>query len=180
MDAAARDMALPKLTRLTRTICRLARMIMSIDVYLYQSKVKAEMLADIDWKARVIDELGGYPALRLWQARFDVGPMDSRTKPFVPRERAAAPRKPTARQFRLAPLPRATFAGERRSEARNDFAPSAPPISGFDRPIPLEPWELWPAIVRRRAGGPPCYSKAEYARYYQTCSAEAAGERFPP
>jgi len=179
LGAAERDMSLPKLGRLTRTICRLARIIMSIDVYIYQSKVKAEMLADVNWRNRVINELGGYPALREWQARFYAGPLACRTKPFMPRPCGAAARKPSARQFCLAPLPRATFDAHRSGDAADDLAPSKPIMSGFDKPIPLEPCELWPAVKKQRERAAPCYSAEDFEHYHQICKAPA-GEWLPP
>jgi len=142
------DMPPAALHRLVRSIARMVRMIIAMEVWVYQRAVKAKMLSDPAWRSRVIEDLGGYWALRRWRARMALGYQPPRERPedrAQPNNPERAGRHIDPRQFRLAPYPR-DFYG---SKARDIFAldpiyTPAPSISGFDRPIPITPDELAP------------------------------------
>ena len=156
--AMAPRITLPARTQLTRTICRLTRLIMTLQVWVYQHRIKTAMLADKEWRERVIDELGGYMALYAWQRRFNAGPQHADTRPHQtdpqsPPEPVSRIAKIPSRQFCLAPMPR-DFYGYGRGRARDFFKihEPVPAVSGFDKPIPLEPWELISRALLRRYG----------------------------
>lgn len=53
-----------------RDLARLGREVFKLEKHNHFIKTKWEMLRDPDWRARVMRELGGERALRLWERRF--------------------------------------------------------------------------------------------------------------
>lgn len=174
--ARAQDSALSasRLLRLVRTIERLGRAIIMAEVMVYQAKVKAAMLADPVWRARVIWELGGSEVIETWRQSF----RQSFRQRFQPRFRqrlqqgaqsgrssgAAPPPQKSGRkgplstperksQFCLARPPRA-YHGRAQADGQGEGMHQAKPkLSPFDVPIPLMPHDLFPPLETKSAAG---------------------------
>lgn len=158
------DLSPTKLLRTAQTIRRLIRAVIMFETMIYQAQVKAAMLADPAWRARVIENLGGWWALRDWTARrvaavrrtqafqndkFKAAFIAGRARDGLgaqggkpsPKRKDASPIK-ERRQFRLPPLER-QFYGRiaiERDAARE--AASRRYISPMSRPIEVTPYEL--------------------------------------
>ena len=169
------ELSFAKLVRLTRTIVRLTRLIIREEAAAAHHKIKTAMLANPQWRARVIWELGGVEALQIWRQQFwfkrqDQQPRDQRKDSAHGfHARAAdngaagngaanpdavppntAPPKPQYR-FRLK-QPSRPFYGRRPAHTDVDrpYEPK-PAISLMDMPIPLMPYDFWPPLETKSA-----------------------------
>ena len=159
------QLSLSKLSRLGMTVARLTRLIIREEAAAAHHRLKTAMLADPTWRARVIWELGGVEALEIWRQQFwfkrksaqpagesrrKGGAFDVQTSAADTGAQKAenpfhkADEKPQYR-FRLKQPPR-PFYGRRPADA-GVYSPNEPKpaISLLDVPIPLMPYDFWPA-----------------------------------
>lgn len=149
-----------KLFKTVQSIRRLTKAIIMAEVMVYQSRLKAAMLADPKWRERVIFDLGGHWALRDWQARRrlcqqrqneNAGP-SAPSKP--PHSAGAAPHSKNKAavddkrgQFRLPPLSRRSFGARQNfGRAEHRIASAATPMNA---PIIVTPYELTSSPARQ-------------------------------
>jgi len=169
--------------KITRTIRRLMRQLIDIEKFNYAVTTKWEMLTDGAWRARVLEDLGGKPALTRWdkaKAKADVTLFDPpmRDPKQIERDMAAQYVKPedataTSRcksikidhegLFRLAPITRRyrtptlqeQWIREEVKAWRAAFKIERSKNRAADRfrPIPVTPHELR-GEATKRTGGP--------------------------
>lgn len=159
-----------QITKLIRTIGRVVRMIIDTHVWLYQRDMKARMLSDPDWRARVIAQLGGFSAIQRWRERWTAwhgkgigadrrGPHNRQNAADTAAPRSSAhaeiPHSGTShagklktgpKQFCLAPMPQGFYTrlSRPRDEAPHRPYQSPPMRSPFAKLIPLTADEIIP------------------------------------
>ena len=171
-----------QLVRLSRTIVRLTRLIIKEQTAAMQHRLKTAMLADPQWRARVIWELGGVEALEIWRQRFwfkrksaqrageargKGGAFDCQTSAAGNDAQKAesafqkADEKPTY-QFRLK-QPERPFYGRKPADknVHTDCEPK-PTVSPLDRPIPLMPYDFWPLQLETKSATKSAVPNAEH------------------
>lgn len=170
-QAGTLEPASAKLLKCVRSIGRLIRAIIDVEVMIYQSRMLSNMLSDPAWRARVLAGFGGYAGLVAWQKRYRrafqkqhncrdgmaAAPRDtslsSRPSPTDSKPRAKRESRSLSDPiFVLPPMPRAFHGRVKRTHIARPSDPILP--RPLHAPIIVTPYEL---TVRRGAAqyGPP-------------------------
>lgn len=180
MDALAKaalapDLTIDKQNSIIRLFGKVARLIMRGEVWIYQARVKAQMLANPARRAKVIAELGGYKGLMRWKSRYLAGappPITSFSSMPSPRSVSDRPTS-SGREFKLPPLPRASSSRSRCAEpVETPYVPKDP----FKAPIIVTVSEL----LRRSKPAQKVSGETPFASY-DSCVAQVQSQTtFPP
>lgn len=151
------DVKHSQLMKMLRSMRRVVRIMIETRLWLYQRDMKARMLADPAWRARVIAQLGGFTMIARWRERWTAwhakgiggqhrGPRAQKGQSSPQYE--SSPDK-EMKQFCLAPMP-SGFYTRRTGFGVGACRPyrSLPPRSPFAKPIPLMADEIMPRAGR--------------------------------
>ncbi|WP_371395523.1 hypothetical protein [Fretibacter rubidus] len=156
--AVAADAGLAQLTSRAPMIIRLYRLLLSIERHNRDIILKAQMLSDPIWRARVYTELGGWWAAKRWRERMTTSrllrkakarqakrqrPRHSDTSNPPQTGNAHRFKTDSLGQFRWAAIPRGEACESARKACRKTAEPTAcAPSISCEKPVPVTPHDF--------------------------------------